>query len=145
MLAWSDDIALLTDGRPLAPADRLRCEELGVAVHDERVVRLEGRDGRLERIRLADGSALARVALFLVAGQREQSDLAKMLGCTLNADGIVEADAHEVTSVPGVYVAGDASIGEQMVIVAAAQGTIAATKIHASLWEEDLRARPKRR
>jgi hypothetical protein len=28
-----------------------------------------------------------------------------------------------------------------MVIVAAAQGTIAATKIHASLWEEDLRSR----
>ncbi|MEA2661381.1 MAG: hypothetical protein QOH08_953, partial [Chloroflexota bacterium] len=86
-----------------------------------------------------------RAALFLVAGQREQSDLAKQMGCELNAYGVVVADEHEVTSVPGVYVAGDASIGEQMVIVAAAQGTIAATKIHASLWEEDLRARPKRR
>jgi thioredoxin reductase len=44
-----------------------------------------------------------------------------------------------------VYVAGDAAVGEQLVVVAAAQGAIAATKIHASLWEEDLRARAARR
>jgi thioredoxin reductase len=141
MLAWSDDVVLLTDARPLTAEDRSRCERLGVIVRDERVVRLDGRDGRLERIVFADGTALARVALFLVAGQREQSELAKQLGCELNADGVVVADEHEVTSVPGVYVAGDASVGEQLVVVAAAQGAIAATKIHASLHEEDLVAR----
>lgn len=141
MLAWSDDVVLFTDGRPLASEDRRRCEALGVAVRDERVVRLDGQDGRLERVVLEGGAAVARTALFLVAGQREQSDLAKLLGCELNADGIIVADEHSVTSVPGVYVAGDASIGEQLVVTAAAQGAIAATKIHASLWEEDLRQR----
>jgi thioredoxin reductase len=141
MLAWSEDVVLFTDDRPLAPDDRTRCEELGVVVRDERVVRLEGRDGRLERVVLAGGSPVARAALFLVAGQREQSDLAKQLGCELNEAGIVKTDAHEVTRVPGVYAAGDTSIGEQLVVVAAAEGAIAATKIHASLWEEDLRAR----
>jgi thioredoxin reductase len=145
MLAWSDDVALMTDGRPLAPDDRLRCETLGVTIRDERVVRLEGHDGQLERVVFADGSALPRAALFLVAGQREQSELAKRLGCEINADGIVVADEHEVTRVPGIYVAGDASIGEQLVVVAAAEGAIAATKIHASLWEEDLRSRAARR
>ena len=145
MLAWSDDVVLFTDGRPLGSADRRRCEELGVAVRDERVVRLDGHDGRLERVVLAGGPAVARAALFLVAGQREQSDLAKMLGCEINAEGIVVADEHEVTRVPGVYVAGDASVGEQLVVVAAAQGAIAATKIHAALWDEDLRQRAARR
>ena len=141
MLAWSDDVVLFTDARPLTGEDRVRCEALGVAVRDERVVRLDGQDGQLERVVLAGGATVARAALFLVAGQREQSDLAKLLGCEINADGIVVADEHSVTSVPGVYVAGDASIGEQLVVVAAAQGAIAATKIHASLWEEDLRQR----
>jgi len=144
MLAWSDDVVLFTDARPLASEDRRRCEALGVAVHEERVVRLEGRDGQLERVVLANGATVARAALFLVAGQREQSDLAKLLGCEINADGIVVADEHSVTSVPGVYVAGDASIGEQLVVVAAAQGAVAATKIHAALWEEDLRQRVPR-
>jgi len=32
-----------------------------------------------------------------------------------------------------------------MLVVAAAQGAIAATKIHATLWDEDLRARAARR
>jgi thioredoxin reductase len=145
MLAWSEDIVLFTDGRPLGADDRLRSEQVGVTVRDERIVRLEGQDGRLERVVLADGSAVPRAGLFLVAGQREQSDLAKRLGCEINADGVVVADEHEVTSVPGVYVAGDASTGEQLVVVAAAQGAVAATKIHASLWEEDLRARAARR
>jgi thioredoxin reductase len=144
MLAWSDDVVLFTDGRPLTSEDRRRCEAQGVTVRDERVVRLEGQGGQLERVVLAGGEAVARRALFLVAGQREQSDLAKLLGCELNADGIIVADEHSVTSVPGVYVAGDASIGEQLVVVAAAQGAIAATKIHASLHEEDLRQRVAR-
>jgi thioredoxin reductase len=145
MLAWSDDIALLTDGKPLAPEDQLRCDRFGVTVREERVVRLEGRDGQLERVVFAGGSPLARAALFLVAGQREQSPLAKKLGCEINADGVVVTDQHELTSVPGIYVAGDASIGEQLVVVAAAEGASAATTIHAALWEEDLRARARSR
>lgn len=144
MLGWSEDVVLFTDGRPLSPEDRSSCETLGVTVREEAVARLEGQDGKLERVVLADGSAVSRVALFLVTGQREQSDLAKQLGCELNADGIIVTDAHEVTRVPGVYAAGDASVGEQMVVVAAAQGAIAATKLHVSLWEEDLRARRSR-
>lgn len=145
MLAWSDDVVLFTDGRPLAPDERAGLEDVGVAIREERVERLEGHDGRLERIVLDGGPAVARDALFLVAGQRQQSDLTKQLGCELNADGIIETDAHEVTRVPGVYAAGDASKGEQLVVVAAAEGAIAATKIHASLWEEDLRERAARR
>ena len=141
MLAWSDDVVLFTDGRPLSPDDRSSCEQVGVTVREEKVSRLEGRAGRLERIVLADGSAVARAALFLVAGQREQSDLAKQLGCELNADGVIVTDDHELTRVPGVYAAGDADLGEQMVVMAAAEGAVAATKIHASLWEEDLRAK----
>ncbi|MDP9320580.1 MAG: hypothetical protein M3P16_05755 [Chloroflexota bacterium] len=67
------------------------------------------------------------------------------LGCEINADGVVVTDMHEVSRVPGIYAVGDASAGEQLVVVAAAEGAIAATKIHASLWEEDLRARARPR
>ena len=141
LLAWSDDIVLFTDGRPLAAEDRAACLEQGVTVREERVTRLARRDGRLEAVVLAAGTPVPRDALFLVAGQREQSDLAKHLGCEISAEGIVVTDAHALTSVPGIYAAGDTSVGEQMVVVAAAQGAMAATKIHASLWDEDLRAR----
>ncbi|HEX9494813.1 MAG TPA: NAD(P)/FAD-dependent oxidoreductase [Candidatus Limnocylindria bacterium] len=141
MLAWSDDIALLTDGRPLDAADRDRCARAGIAVREAPIARLEGKAGLLERVVFAEGPPLPRAGLFLVSGQRQQSPLAARLGCEFAADGTVVTDRHEVTRVPGVYVAGDANTGEQMVVVAAAEGTLAAVKIHAALWEEDLRAR----
>lgn len=145
MLAWTDTVTLLTDGDPLDEAARDQCVDDGLAVRTERIARLVPRDGRLERIELAGGPPVEAAALFLVTGQRQQCTLAKELGCDIAPDGTVITDKHETTRVPGIYVAGDANTGEQTVGVAAAEGTLAAVKIHASLWDEDLRSRRSRR
>ena len=139
--AWSDDVVLLTDGEPLGLRERARCERHGVAVRTEPVRRLAGRNGRLSRIVFASGPELRRAALFFATGQEQRSDLARSLGCEFTAEGAVASTEHEATCVPGVYVAGDASHCEQKVVVAAAEGTLAAIKIHESLWSEDLRRR----
>jgi thioredoxin reductase len=44
----------------------------------------------------------------------------------------------EVTNVPGLFVAGDASKEAQFVAVAAAEGTEAAMAIHQALMQDDL-------
>ncbi|HEY8620574.1 MAG TPA: NAD(P)/FAD-dependent oxidoreductase, partial [Dermatophilaceae bacterium] len=141
ILAWTDDVVLLTDGHTVAARDRERLEAQGIAVRTERIARFTGRDGQLDRVEFATGRPLRRTGLFLATGQREQCGLAEELGCELTPAGVVKTEDHQSTRVPGVYVAGDASTGEQMVVVAAAEGTMAAVKIHASLWEEDLRHR----
>ena len=139
--SWSDDVVLITDGKALGREARSRCGRHGVAVREEPVSRLVGREGRLHWIEFASGPPLARAALFFASGQDQRSDLARRLGCEFTADGAVATTEHETTNVPGVYVAGDASHREQKVIVAAAEGTQAAIKIHTSLWAEDLRNR----
>lgn len=139
--AWSDDVVLITDGTPLGRRDRARCERHGVAVRTEPVRRLAGRNGKLSRIVFDSGPELRRAALFFATGQEQRSDLARSLGCEFTAQGAVATTEHEATCVPGVYVAGDASHREQKVVVAAAEGTQAAIKIHESLWSEDLRRR----
>jgi len=143
--AWSDDIVLLTDGTVLGRRERARCDRHGIAIREEPVERLVGRDGRLARITFASGPALRRAALFFATAQDQRSDLPRKLGCTFTPEGAVATSEHEVTSVPGVYVAGDASHREQKVVVAAAEGTQAAIKIHESLWSDDLRQRADRR
>jgi thioredoxin reductase len=50
----------------------------------------------------------------------------------------VDTGTCEVTNVPGLFVAGDASKEAQFVVVAAAEGTEAAMAIHKSLMKEDL-------
>jgi len=56
---------------------------------------------------------------------------------------VLQADKHEQTNIPGVYVAADASRDLQIVIVAAADGVKAAQAINEDLQRET-RARMNR-
>jgi thioredoxin reductase len=64
--------------------------------------------------------------------------LAESLGAEFNEKGTVDTGVCESTNVPGLYVAGDASKEAQFVIVAAAEGTKAATAINQALLKDDL-------
>lgn len=138
MTGWSRDLVLCTDGPGGIDADGLaRLTRAKIAVREERVVGLEGRE-RLERIVFASGDPLPRHALFFTTGQTQQSHLATALGCEFNDKGTVRTGKYESTHLPGLYVAGDASRAVQWVIVAAAEGAEAAFAINQDLLEEDL-------
>lgn len=138
LTSWSSDIVVCTDGRKLPTDVAERVSASGIAVRSERVVRLEGRGGLLERIVFADGRAVERSALFVCASQHQASGLAKRLGCRFTEKGAVNTGQCEATNVPGLYVAGDASKEAQFVVVAAAEGAEAGMAIHKALVEEDL-------
>lgn len=136
---WSRDVHLFTDGpAELSSEDRGRLDRLAIPVEEARLGGLEGEDGRLRQVRLADGRAIARDALFFNTGQHQRSPLFAQLGCDVDHKGGVEADAvTEESSVPGVYIAGDASRDVLFVIVAAAEGAQAACALNTSLMRED--------
>jgi thioredoxin reductase len=138
---WSADVVWCADGDSEVDDDlRADLAAAGVVVRTERVRRLEGRDGRLERIMLEDADPMERSALFLVGEQRQGSPLAERLGCRFNAKGTVETGRAERTDVPGVFVAGDASKDAQFMIVAAAEGAEAAVAIDSMLARQDRQA-----
>ena len=135
---WSPDVLLCTGGTALPDGAVARLATAGVKIREEPVVRLEGSEGRLHHIVFASGGPAPRRALFLVAGQRQRSPLAERLGCRFTETGTVNTGACEVTNVPGLFVAGDASKEAQFVAVAAAEGTEAGMAIHKALMKEDL-------
>jgi thioredoxin reductase len=138
LLGWSRDLVLLTDGpSDLAAADRDLLERNRVRLHEEPVGRLEGRAGRLERIRFRNGEVLERSALFVAGSERNLPGLVPQLGCDLTARGTVRTGANEATNVPSLYVAGDASRRVHFAIVAAAEGAMAAFAINNELLDED--------
>jgi thioredoxin reductase len=138
LTGWSRDVVLCTDGPPELEADEIaRLTRNGIAVRDEPVVGLEGRDG-LERVVFERGEPLSRRALFFTTGQTQQSELARALGCTINDKGTVHTGKYETTHLSGLYVAGDASRAVQWVVVAAAEGAEAAFAINSDLLKEDL-------
>ena len=136
---WCPDLVLCTDG-PAGIADEHleRLAREGIEVREEPVARLEGRDGRLERVVFGTGDSLPRSALFFAGGQRQRSPLPERLGCRLTERGAVDTGHCEATNVPGLYVAGDASKEAQFVAVAAAEGAEAGMAIHRALLAEDI-------
>ena len=139
LLGWSKDVVLVSDGPCGIDANGLaRLAKHRIAVREEKVARLEGRDGRLERIVFESGEPLERRALFFTTGQTQRSHLADSLGCTFNEKGTVRTGPYESTHLHGLYVAGDASRAVQWVIVAAAEGAEAAYSINQDLIKESL-------
>ena len=84
---WSDDVVLITDGRPLDRQQRARCARHRIPVREEVVSRMLGRAGKLARLEFATGPALRRTALFFATSQKQGSDLARSLGCAFTPDG----------------------------------------------------------
>ena len=58
---------------------------------------------------------------------------ARMVGARLNEQGCVGVDAHQRTSVPGLYAAGDVVIGLDQISHAMGEGGVAATTIRNDL------------
>jgi thioredoxin reductase len=127
LTVWSRDIVLCTNGSTrLTEKHRARLAFHRIPWRPEKIARLEGRKGQLERI-------------VFSTPQRQGSDLAAQLGCAFTRKGAVSTGEYEATNIPGLYVAGDASRLVQLAIVAAAEGAKAAFAINTSLIKEDLK------
>jgi thioredoxin reductase len=139
LTVWSGDLMLCSGGPSgLNREDLEQLEQHGIQVREDPILRLEGRDGFLERIVFQSGESVERRALFVCSGQHQRSGLPRKLGCRFTAKGAVNTGSCEATDVPGLYVAGDASKEAQFVIVAAAEGTEAGMAINKALLKEDL-------
>jgi thioredoxin reductase len=136
---WSTDVVVCTNGAPIDRAARGRLERNAIEIRTDPIERLNHDDGLLRSIVFAGGAERACDAMFFSSRQHPQSPLAMSLGCTLNRSGVVNTGNQCETSVPGVFVAGDASRDAQFAIVAAAEGLKAAVAINKTIQQQELR------
>lgn len=80
-----------------------------------------------------DGSESRFDAIYPVLGSLPESSLAADLGARLSDKGELIVDAHNQTSVPGLYAAGDVVSELNQIAVAMGHAAIAATAIHRRL------------
>jgi thioredoxin reductase (NADPH) len=71
--------------------------------------------------------------VYLALGCSPQHDLARSLLARCDEHGALQVNAHQETTIPGLYAAGDVVRGLNQVIIAAAESAIAATDIHNKL------------
>lgn len=139
LLLWSKDVVLCTNG-PLKVERKTmeNIQRLGIRIIDAPIARLEGAGDKLEGIRFTDSSFLRRSAIFFSPGQYQRSPLGEKLGCEFcKENNCIQCGEDTATNIPGVYAAGNASRGVQLVIAAAAEGMQAAFAINNALLDAD--------
>jgi thioredoxin reductase len=142
LLVWSKDIVLCTDGETNISDEHMKkAEGNGIRICDKKIARLAGKEGNLQAIEFEDGSRLPRQSMFFIVGEKQHSELPRLMGCAFNENNAVVTKEYEATHISGLYVIGDASRRVQLAIIAAAEGAAAAFAVNTALLREDLKAR----
>lgn len=133
--SYTADLTVLTLGRDLdlPPEEEASLREAGIRVLREPVARLGMQDGRIAEWHMASGARHRFDTLYTALGWTPRSRLACALGAAADEDGALIVDAHQRTSVDGLYAAGDVVRGLSQISVAAGQAAIAATDINRSM------------
>jgi thioredoxin reductase len=111
-------------------------ERRGVAIEPAPVRALHGEGTRLAAVELADGRMSDLAALYLGPRNHLNSGIPQQLGCELQEGPLgsfLRTDEQKMTTVPGVYAAGDITRGAHTVAWAAADGVMAGVALHRSL------------
>ncbi len=137
---WSDDVVYVTPPEALEPSERVELAARGIAIAEGDAQRIVVEGDRLTGVELQGGRTIACDALFVPPRFVPHNDLLVGLGCDLDPAGWPTTDDTGLTSVPGVWVAGNVGNPRAQVITAAGEGSAAAIAINADLVEEDVRA-----
>lgn len=127
---------LYLNGVELDAESKARLAARGVAIEPARVRALEGANGGLSAITFDTGDRAAIDALYLAPQSVVSSPLAEQLGAGIDpgpVGPIVRTDADRMTTLPGLYAAGDIARAPHSVSWAVADGVTAGTAAHRTL------------
>lgn len=121
LLPIAAHVTLLTNGMPLMaefpPEVTIRSGKVDALLGEERV----------SGVRLADGTELSLSGIFIALGVAGSTALARKLGAEVDGNRIV-TDEHMMTTIPGLYAAGDCTGGLLQVAKAVYEGALAGTE-----------------
>jgi len=134
LIPYTDQLSVVTNGSEMEipEDDRNALQRNGIPLHTQPVHRLHGQAGLLEAIELDDGTTVEVDAIFFSLGHAPRTELLEQLGCEVGEDGVI-MNRRQETTVSGVYAAGDIAPLEELLVVAAAMGAVAANNLHQSL------------
>lgn len=133
---WGPTTLFLNDVQGPDAEVRARLRARGVTIEPGRIAGLEGEGTALAGVRMDDGRLVPVDAMFVAPHTRPASPLAEQLGCAFD-DGplgrVLRVDAMKMSTVPGVYAAGDLAMAFSNATLASADGLMAGVSMHRSL------------
>lgn len=134
---YTQDLTILaTDSASsLSPGQRAALGQAGIELVEFPNIDLAIGDGEV-RAFLTEEQCLRFDIVYSALGTDVRSGLALPLGASCSDSGCIVVDAHQRTSIPGIYAAGDVVHELSQISVAIGHAAIAATDIHNTLAEE---------
>lgn len=133
----STDLTILTSGKANFEAEQAaKLEKHGIAVIEEEIVKIQHKNGWLEKVVFGDNSTRAFDALYAAIPFKQHSAIPVELGCDLTEQGHIVVDNFQKTSVKGVFACGDNASMMRSVSNAVAAGNLAGAMVNKELVEE---------
>lgn len=130
---FSPHVSLFSIDDPLRldTDQRMRLEQKDVRLVREPLTHLRfDAEGKVMVATLRDGSKERFDVVYMALGTIVNSGLAQRIGARCTEEGELIVDAHQQTSIGGLYAAGDVVEGLNQIAVALGHAAIAATAIH---------------
>jgi thioredoxin reductase len=140
---WGPTILYLNGSDSPDAAAAAKLVRRGITVEPAPISALEGDGATLSSLILSDGRRAGIDALYLVPRSLPNSTLAEQLGCACDegpVGPVIRTDAARMTTVPGVYAAGDIARAPHNATWASSDGVTAGTSLHQALVFEALAA-----
>lgn len=124
------------NGETVGEEDLAQLKRRKVEIEPGLVKGVEGGQDQLSGVRLAEGQSRPVEALFIAPRYQLNSGIAEGLGCDVQngpLGQVITVDDRKMTTVPGVFAAGDIARPMQNITFSCADGVMAAMSIHRSL------------
>jgi len=135
MRTFSADVTLFERGSPSMLNDeaRARLEAAGVRLIESPLVSVTMDASMKPVLHTEDGEDYSADVFYPMLGEKARSNLAAKLGARTAQCEELLVDAHQATSVPGLYAIGDVTVGLNQIAVATGGAARAAVRIHNQL------------
>ncbi|HEX8568934.1 MAG TPA: NAD(P)/FAD-dependent oxidoreductase [Caulobacteraceae bacterium] len=130
-------VILLGGEDRISDENRRTLADAGVEVIESSLSRIHLENDRIAALEFSGGVKHRFDSVYSALGTSPRTELARQAGALTATDDRLWVNDHQMTSIPGLYAAGDMVRGLNQISIAQAEAAIAATDIHNRLRERD--------
>ncbi|WP_166335376.1 NAD(P)/FAD-dependent oxidoreductase [Sphingobacterium chungjuense] len=133
----SDDVTLFTNGKnPFDDAQLSNFANRDIHVNSSKIAEIIHQNGNIAHLTFENGELVALDALYARVPFDLHHNIAEQLGCSKTEMGLLQVDAFQKTTVPGIYACGDICNPMRSVASAVYTANLAGAMVNMALCEE---------
>ncbi|WP_270087302.1 NAD(P)/FAD-dependent oxidoreductase [Sphingobacterium sp. SYP-B4668] len=133
----TDQLIILTSGQAEFSAEQMnRFKKHKIDIFQSKITKVIHQDGKATHLLFENDALLPFDAIYAAVPFEQQCLIPESMGCELNEQGYIKVDAHQKTTIPGIFACGDSTNMMRSVANAVSSGNIAGAMANMELTQE---------